>query len=109
MGIVVLMTATADTTDRREVTLAVGGMTCASCAARVEKRLNRIDGVIASVNFATEQATIDFPDERHPARPGGRGRRDRLHRDTARRTTTAASEESDATASWRRRCWSRRR
>ena len=56
------MTATADTTDRRELTLGIGGMTCASCAARVEKRLNRVDGVIATVNFATEQATIDFPD-----------------------------------------------
>ena len=42
------------------VTLAVGGMTCASCAARIEKRLNKIDGVHATVNFATEQATIDF-------------------------------------------------
>ena len=38
------------------VTLSVGGMTCSSCAARIEKRLNRIDGVHASVNFATEQA-----------------------------------------------------
>ncbi|HEV7422509.1 MAG TPA: heavy metal translocating P-type ATPase [Mycobacterium sp.] len=45
------------------VTLAVGGMTCASCASRIEKRLNRIDGVRATVNFATEQASIDFPDE----------------------------------------------
>jgi Cu+-exporting ATPase len=42
------------------LTLAVGGMTCASCAARIEKRLNKIDGVHATVNFATEQATIDF-------------------------------------------------
>ncbi len=44
------------------LTLDVGGMTCASCAARIEKRLNRIDGVHASVNFATEQARVDFPD-----------------------------------------------
>jgi Cu+-exporting ATPase len=44
------------------LTLAVDGMTCASCAARIEKRLNRIDGVHASVNFATEQASVDFPD-----------------------------------------------
>ncbi|MEZ0051773.1 Cu+-exporting ATPase [Mycobacterium sp. MAA66] len=43
------------------VTLSVGGMTCASCAARIEKRLNRIDGVHASVNFATEQAAVTFP------------------------------------------------
>ena len=41
-----------------DTTLAVGGMTCASCAARVEKRLNRIEGVTASVNYATEQARI---------------------------------------------------
>ena len=44
------------------LTLAVDGMTCASCAARIEKRLNRIDGVHATVNFATEQASVDFPD-----------------------------------------------
>ena len=43
------------------LTLAVDGMTCASCAARIEKQLNRIDGVHASVNFATEQASIEFP------------------------------------------------
>ncbi|MGH9116946.1 MAG: heavy metal translocating P-type ATPase [Acidimicrobiales bacterium] len=35
-------------------------MTCASCAARIEKRLNRLDGVRATVNFATERATVDF-------------------------------------------------
>ncbi|MUL66901.1 copper-translocating P-type ATPase [Mycobacterium sp. CBMA 234] len=44
------------------VTLSVGGMTCASCAARIEKRLNRLDGVQASVNFATEQAAVTFGD-----------------------------------------------
>ncbi|MEU0498652.1 heavy metal translocating P-type ATPase [Mycobacterium sp. NPDC006124] len=42
------------------VTLDVDGMTCASCAARIEKRLNKIDGVRANVNFATEQAAVDF-------------------------------------------------
>ncbi|BBZ29813.1 copper-translocating P-type ATPase [Mycolicibacterium madagascariense] len=44
------------------VTLDLDGMTCASCAARIEKRLNRIDGVHATVNFATEQASVDCPD-----------------------------------------------
>jgi Cu+-exporting ATPase len=44
------------------VTLSVGGMTCSSCAARIEKRLNRIDGVHASVNFATEQAAVTYPE-----------------------------------------------
>ena len=42
------------------VELAVGGMTCASCAARVEKRLNRLEGVSASVNYATEKATVRY-------------------------------------------------
>jgi P-type Cu+ transporter len=41
--------------------LAIGGMTCASCAARVEKKLNRLEGVSASVNYATEQARVDHP------------------------------------------------
>ena len=36
-----------------EVELAIGGMTCASCAARIEKNLNRMDGVTATVNYAT--------------------------------------------------------
>ncbi|MCP9271051.1 heavy metal translocating P-type ATPase [Mycolicibacterium arenosum] len=45
------------------VTLDIDGMTCSSCAARIEKRLNRIDGVQASVNFATEQASVDFGDD----------------------------------------------
>ena len=43
------------------VDLAIGGMTCASCAARVEKKLNRLDGVAATVNFATERARVSFP------------------------------------------------
>ena len=45
----------------RMVELAVGGMTCASCAARVEKKLNKLDGVAATVNFATETARVTFP------------------------------------------------
>lgn len=39
--------------------LEIGGMTCASCAARIEKRLNRLDGVTASVNYATEKAHVE--------------------------------------------------
>src|SRR5690625_6808267 len=44
------------------IDLEVGGMTCASCAARVEKKLNRLDGVSASVNYATEKASIEVPE-----------------------------------------------
>ncbi|MEV7939144.1 heavy metal translocating P-type ATPase [Kitasatospora sp. NPDC088264] len=44
-----------------EVELEIGGMTCASCAARIEKKLNRMDGVSASVNYATEKAKVAFP------------------------------------------------
>jgi Cu+-exporting ATPase len=44
-----------------EVELTIGGMTCASCAARVEKKLNRMDGVTATVNFATEKAKVSYP------------------------------------------------
>ncbi|MFI2665582.1 heavy metal translocating P-type ATPase [Micromonospora carbonacea] len=43
------------------IELAIGGMTCASCAARIEKKLNRMDGVTATVNYATEKATISYP------------------------------------------------
>ncbi|WP_328487286.1 heavy metal translocating P-type ATPase [Streptomyces zaomyceticus] len=43
--------------------LTIGGMTCASCAARVEKKLNRMDGVTATVNYATEKARIEHPPE----------------------------------------------
>ncbi|AZS36401.1 Cation-transporting P-type ATPase A [Microbacterium lemovicicum] len=47
--------------ERREATLAIEGMTCASCVARVEKRLQGVDGVVASVNLATESAKVSFP------------------------------------------------
>ncbi|MET9458335.1 heavy metal translocating P-type ATPase [Streptomyces canus] len=45
-----------------EVELSIGGMTCASCAARIEKKLNRMDGVTATVNYATEKAKVSFPE-----------------------------------------------
>jgi len=40
------------------VVLAVTGMTCAACAARIEKKLNKLDGVVATVNYATSKATV---------------------------------------------------
>ena len=44
-----------------QVDLLVGGMTCASCAARIEKKLNRMPGVEATVNYATEKASVFVP------------------------------------------------
>jgi Cu+-exporting ATPase len=48
------------------VELSIGGMTCASCAARVEKKLNKLDGVTATVNYATEKARVHFGDDIAP-------------------------------------------
>jgi Cu+-exporting ATPase len=48
------------------VELSIGGMTCASCAARIEKKLTRLDGVTATVNFATEKARVSYPDQMSP-------------------------------------------
>ncbi|GAB3144076.1 heavy metal translocating P-type ATPase [Micromonospora sonneratiae] len=45
-----------------QIELAIGGMTCASCASRIEKKLNRLDGVTATVNYATEKAKVTFDD-----------------------------------------------
>ncbi len=44
-----------------EIELDITGMTCASCAHRIERKLNRLDGVVASVNYATEKAAVTFP------------------------------------------------
>ena len=44
--------------------LSIGGMTCASCANRIERKLNKLDGVTASVNFATHQAAIAYDSDR---------------------------------------------
>ncbi|MFI5830977.1 heavy metal translocating P-type ATPase [Streptomyces sp. NPDC051578] len=51
---------TTTTAGAAQVELAIGGMTCASCAARIEKKLNRMDGVEATVNYATEKARVTF-------------------------------------------------
>lgn len=50
--------AAAQSAEPARVELAIGGMTCSSCAARVERKLNRLDGVCATVNYATEKATV---------------------------------------------------
>ena len=57
------MTAPNPPTQLATVDLDIGGMTCASCAARIEKRLNKLDGVSASVNYATSRAHVSYGDE----------------------------------------------
>ena len=49
------------TTPVHDIELEIGGMTCASCAMRIEKKLNNLDGVTATVNYATEKATVTAP------------------------------------------------
>jgi Cu+-exporting ATPase len=49
------------------VELAITGMTCASCAARIEKKLNKLEGVTASVNYATEKASVSYPPSLAPS------------------------------------------
>jgi len=46
--------------ESRSVELTIGGMTCASCAARIEKKLNRLEGVSATVNYSTEKAKVRY-------------------------------------------------
>ena len=55
-----------NTGTHRDVELEISGMTCASCAARIEKNLNRIDGVEATVNYATEKAKARVPEGVEP-------------------------------------------
>ncbi|MER7733780.1 heavy metal translocating P-type ATPase [Streptomyces erythrochromogenes] len=54
------MTSTVHDGPITAVELSIGGMTCASCAARIEKKLNRMDGVEATVNYATEKAHVSY-------------------------------------------------
>ena len=49
------------------IELEISGMTCASCAMRIEKKLNKLDGVVATVNYATEKARVTVPDGFDPA------------------------------------------
>ncbi|MBP2326254.1 Cu+-exporting ATPase [Kibdelosporangium banguiense] len=51
----------------QEIELAISGMTCASCANRIERKLNKLDGVTATVNYATEKAKVTFPGDVDPA------------------------------------------
>ena len=78
--------------------LLIGGMTCGACANRVERTLNKIDGVSATVNYATEKASVSFCDPvtvRGPGRCRGAGR---LHGGPARTTAPPADPHRDGAA-----------
>ncbi|KYK05580.1 MULTISPECIES: heavy metal translocating P-type ATPase [Micrococcus] len=55
------MSTSAPPTGGPDIELEIGGMTCASCANRIEKKLNKLDGVAATVNYATEKAKVTVP------------------------------------------------
>ncbi|OYO05741.1 heavy metal translocating P-type ATPase [Enemella evansiae] len=61
------MTAPAPLSADAGIELEIGGMTCASCANRIERKLNKLDGVTASVNYATEKAKVTVPADYDPA------------------------------------------
>ncbi|SEP53344.1 heavy metal translocating P-type ATPase [Amycolatopsis saalfeldensis] len=56
-----MSSTTHDQTASGQVELVIGGMTCASCATRIERKLNKVDGVSATVNYATEKARVTLP------------------------------------------------
>ncbi len=56
------MTSTTESAATSTVELEITGMTCASCANRIERKLNKVPGVVATVNYATEKAKVDFDD-----------------------------------------------
>ncbi|WP_067470397.1 heavy metal translocating P-type ATPase [Nocardia amamiensis] len=60
------MTTATQPSPSGQVELVIGGMTCASCAARIEKKLNKLDGVTATVNYATEKARVDITGDVSP-------------------------------------------
>jgi P-type Cu+ transporter len=104
---------TTDTTARgtTDVELVIGGMTCASCAARIEKKLNKIDGVVATVNYATEKAKVRYPEGVTPEalvetveRSGYTAAIPAPEREkTAPTASDATTTEADATATLRQR------
>jgi Cu+-exporting ATPase len=91
----------------RRVELPITGMTCASCASRIERKLNKLDGVIASVNYATEKATVDFDaavaPERLVAAVEAAGYHAALPSAGPDGSAAAGGEEADETAPLRQR------
>ncbi|MFD1535526.1 heavy metal translocating P-type ATPase, partial [Nonomuraea guangzhouensis] len=60
------MSSITDDRPPNAVELSIGGMTCASCANRIERKLNKLDGVTATVNYATEKAKVTFSEDIDP-------------------------------------------
>ena len=61
------MTTAPDVTRTDDLELSISGMTCASCANRIERKLNKLEGVTATVNYATEKAKVSYPTGMAPA------------------------------------------
>jgi P-type Cu+ transporter len=95
------------TPETAEVSLVIGGMTCGACAARIEKRLNLLDGVEARVNYASERATavfpVDVPVERLIAEVEAAGYRAELPPQSADRPEGATEDIDGRVRSLRRR------
>ena len=82
------------TTTTERVELPITGMTCASCANRIERKLNKLDGVTATVNYATEKARVEFdPGTVAPEQLVGRRRGRRL---PGRAALDGTAERTDA-------------
>jgi hypothetical protein len=69
--------------DSLSVELSIGGMTCASCAARIEKKPNKLAGVTATVNFATRGGLSQLPGRGQLGGPDLGRRAGRVHRGTS--------------------------
>ena len=82
--------------DRPDVELAITGMTCASCANRIERKLNKLDGVTATVNYATEKAKVTYPDAVSADDLVAHRRAGRLRRRAARRRPTSTEPTTAA-------------
>ncbi|MGY2875813.1 P-type Cu+ transporter [Marmoricola sp. URHA0025 HA25] len=91
----------------QDVELAITGMTCASCANRIERKLNKLDGVTATVNFATEKAKVTFPGTITPDQlletVGQAGYAAALPAGPASPDDTAGPDEDDPSRPWRDR------
>src|SRR5687767_11277025 len=96
------------TETRQHVELPITGMTCASCANRIERKLNKLDGVTATVNYATEKATVAYDasavePERLVEAVEAAGYQAVLPSAEPRGSATAGGDEIDETAPLRQR------